>query len=167
MENKREFINVMNQAALIFDKDLVHSVIEAYWLLLKEYDFDEFKEAMNQVCRSIKFWPRPSEIIMAVEKNRENMPAIEIRAEIQWRIVIDAVRKNGLNKPVNFDDPITQHIVSRGFSWQYLCDINIKNENWEQKRFCRSYELASKAWETNPQIEQMPDRVKKLVRGIG
>ena len=167
MENKREFINVMNQAALIYDKDLINPVIEAYWLLLREYNFDEFKNAMNRVCRKAKFWPRPSEIIDAIEKNKENPIKLESRAEMQWRLVIDAVRKNGLNRPIHFDDPITRHIVSRGFSWQYLCDINIKNENWEQKRFCRSYELLSEQWERDPQIEQMPDGVKKLVGGIG
>lgn len=166
MDNKRDFINVMNQCALIYDKDLIKTVIEAYWLLLREYDFDDFKDAMNQICRTSKFWPRPSEIIDVIEKQGNLNLKIETRADQQWRTVISAIRENGLNRPIEFDDPITRHLVSHGISWQYLCEIKQSDEKWEQKRFCRSYELLSTEWQTNPQIEHMHSKVRKLAQNV-
>ena len=153
----------MNQAALIYDKDLTSPLLESYWNILKPYQIDEINSAMNEVCRKNKFWPRPSEVI---EKIEGGQIAIESRAEQQWHLVIDAVRKYGLNRPINFDDPITRHILSRGISWGYLCGINQCDEKWEQKRFCNSYQLLADQWQRDPQIEQMPDEVKRLVDGM-
>lgn len=164
MNNKRDFINVLNHTALIYDKDLIGTVMEAYWIFLRHYEFDEFKKAMNHICRISKFWPKPSEIIEVIEKNRGDRVSIETMAEQQWRIVIDAVRKNGLNRSVKFDDKITQYLVNSQFTWRYLCGMKEENEKWEQKRFCEAYKNVLDGEHANFKIEDY-NNLQKILLG--
>lgn len=143
MENKRDFLNIMNRSAIIYEREFSQAFVDAYWLLLKQYDLNEFTKAMNIICRTSKFWPRPAEIIETIKKITGEGGSIEAVAEQQWRVVVDAIRQNGINRQPKFDDPITNYLIQRQFSWPYLCEMQQKNENWEQKRFCQAYEFAA------------------------
>ena len=163
MENKQDFLNVINRAAIVYEKEISMQFIESYWLLLKEYDFKDFSDAMNIVCRTLKFWPRPAEIIEIIKKRKGPVVSIEALAEQQWRFVINAVRHGGIDRPIIFDDLITRDLVNRQFSWRYLCGIKQKDEVWEQKRFCASYELIAEYGQHDLLIEDRAEKVSGLI----
>jgi len=95
---------------------------------------------MQSICKTSKFWPKPSEIIEEI--NRGGRPvAVEARAEQQWRIVIRAVRSGGAGREPVFTDKTTAWLIKNQIRWGYLCEMLQSDEKWEQKRFCRAYEL--------------------------
>jgi hypothetical protein len=165
MENKKQFLNVMNGAAVIYDKDLSQDLLSSYWAIFREYNFDEFKSAMNVMCRTLKFWPKPSEIIGAILKNKGSV-SIGARAEQQWRVVVIGVRNGGAGREPIFMDSITSWLIKNQIKWGYLCEMLQADEKWEQKRFCRSYELIAQ----NPDLLQIEGgagaAVKKLTTGM-
>jgi len=130
-----------------------------YWKVLENYTDDECKSAFDNAISKCKFFPKPVELIEFINEDI-NPIGIEARAEQQWRVILSTLGRGP------FDDPVTAHLCKRQFNNAYLRNMLEKDENWEQKRFCRSYELAAEAFETDPQIEQMPNEVKQLVGGI-
>jgi hypothetical protein len=140
-------------------------LLSSYWAIFRGYDLDKFKGAMNEICRTSKFWPKPSEIIDIIEKNRGPVVGIEAQAEQQWRIVFDAVMGGGLERRPVFEDPITALLAGGRVAWGYLCNMKRVDEKWEQKRFCRSYELVA----GDPvalQIVGAGNRMKRLTDGL-
>jgi hypothetical protein len=165
MENKKQFLNVLNGAAVIYDKDLSKDLLSSYWAIFQEYDFYEFNNAMNEICRTLKFWPKPAEIIGVILKNK-GAASIEARAEQQWRVVVGAVRNGGAGREPGFMDSITSWIIKNQIKWGYLCEMLQADEKWEQKRFCRAYELIAQ----NPDLLQIEGgagaAVKELTKGM-
>ncbi len=43
--------------------------------------------------------------------------------------------------PHTFTDPITSNLIKTQFSWKYLCGLEEQSENWEQKRWCKAFDL--------------------------
>ena len=167
MENKKEFLNIMNSVALIYDRKFSKAVLDMYWMLLREESFVEFKNAMQQICRTSKFWPKPSEIIDVIEKSKGPV-GIEAQAEQQWRVVVNAVRVHGISREPGFEDAKTAWLIKKQFGWGYLCDIKQNDEKWEQKRFCRSYELLAESEMSGGgfRIEDIPGKLKQLTTGM-
>jgi len=165
MENKKQFLNIMNGAAVIYDKDLSPDLLSSYWAIFRGYNLDKFKGAMNEICRTLKFWPKPSEIIEVMDRHKGPV-AVEARAEQQWRIVIRAVRSGGAGREPVFTDKTTAWLIKNQIRWGYLCEMLQSDEKWEQKRFCRSYELIKE----NPGALRIEGgaggAVKKLTSGM-
>ncbi|GAI90762.1 unnamed protein product, partial [marine sediment metagenome] len=61
--DKKEFLNIINQAAIVFEVELAEERIAAYFAIFKEYSTEAFSDAMNQVVRVCKFFPKPAEIL--------------------------------------------------------------------------------------------------------
>ena len=158
--DKKEFLNVINKMAIIYEKNFSADFLDVYWDILQPYSVVELKDAMNEVCRTCKFYPKPSEIIELIESKRKPKIRIEAIAQQQWRLVLATLGKG------DFNDPVTARLCKRQFNYNYLRNMLEKDENWEQKRFCEAYELEAEANQNHPQIEDMSENVKTLAQGL-
>ena len=154
--DRKEFLNVINKMAIIYEKNFSADFLDVYWDILQPYSVVELKDAMNEVCRTCKFYPKPSEIIELIESKRKPKIRIEAVAQQQWRLVLATLGRG------DFNDPVTAMLCKRQFNYNYLRNMLEKDENWEEKRFCNAYELAAETYQNNPQIEDMSDMVKQL-----
>jgi len=158
---KKQFANIFNKAAILYDKDISNTFLNAYYEFLKDYDIEQISLAMKIHCRNIRFWPKVSEIIQIIENKTDDKIQIEATAEQQWRIVLQTLGRGP------FDDPITKILCKRQYNHTYLKDILVKDENWEQRRFCRSYQLlANKMKDDMPMIGDMPKKIQKLSQNL-
>ena len=139
---------------------------------LAEYDIDEISKAFTAHVKKSRFLPTIAEIVTILEENRSPPINLEARAQQQWRVVIRTVRQIGLKEgPPRFADPITENLIRTQFSWEYLCNCRIENQNWEQKRWCEAYKLAAEIHrdllrlEVPEQVLRLVDRIPKWVAG--
>ena len=143
--------------------------IDVWHEALAEFDIEEISKAFSIHVKKSKFLPTISEIIDIIKKNKGPQISIEARAQRQWRTVLAAVVTHGRANPPTFTDPITANLVKTQFRWPYLCDMKQENENWEQKRWCKAYDLAAEVYpnllqiEVAPQVGKLADNVAKPV----
>jgi hypothetical protein len=143
------------------------AAIDLWHESLGGYKVSDISAAFSIHIKQCKFLPKISEIIEILNNNLGPVLKIEVRAQAEWRKVMLAVRQRGLNRgSPEFKDPITRHLVQAQFNWEYLCGFQAKDMNWEQKRWCEAYELASEIDLDQLRIESK-SRIKKIVGPIG
>lgn len=162
-----EIDKIITIMAIYYDKALNDSTIDIYHDLWADHDPEEIAPACKIHMKTNKFFPRASEIIDIINNNRGPILSIESRAQAEWRKVMAAVHQRGLNRGApKFKDAITKHLIQAQFNWEYLCGFLAKDMNWEQKRWCEAYQLASEIDLNQLRIESQ-DRIKKLIEPIG
>jgi hypothetical protein len=144
--------------------------IDVWHEALAEFDIEEISTAFSTHVKESKFLPTISEIIHIIKSTKGPQTSIDARAQQQWRVVMDAVRRYGYRRGAPlFADPITANLIRTQFRWTYLCEIQEQDENWEQKRWCEAFELAEevhpdmKQIEVSPQVGKLADNVAKPV----
>ena len=163
---QKEIDKILLNMAMYYGHELVPDVINIYHELLAGHSYQDINAACGIWMKENQWFPKANEIIGIIEKNKGPQVSIEARAQQQWRIVMTAVRRRGLNQgaPI-FTDPITANLIRTQFSWPYLCKTEEKNGNWEQKRWCEAFELAIEAHPDMKQIK-VPANVKDLAANV-
>lgn len=136
-EDRKEFLNIINKTAILYDAELKKEKIDIYWDIFKEYSLEEFKDAMNQAVRSCKFFPKPAEIIELMGGKL----SIQDEATKEALLVINAMRQVGGHETVRFKDPVTNAVVLKGYGgWIKLCDSALEQDNkWFINEFVKIY----------------------------
>jgi hypothetical protein len=165
-QNRKEIDRLLTSMAIYYDKDLPLVAIDIYHELWSEFNMDEIKAACTFHMKTCKFFPKASEICEIIKARRPNQ-SIEARALQEWRKVILAIRQRGEHRgPPQFKDKITNYLIATQFSWQRLCNMLVDKEEWEQKRWCESFELVDEETINQVLIEQNKE-LKKLTAPIG
>lgn len=145
------------------------AALDSWHDALKDYDVDEISAAFTHyVKNTIKpFLPVIGQIVQIIEKTRKPVQPIEDRAMQEWRKVILAIRQRGRDKgrPI-FKDKITNHLLATQFSWERLCNMEVDNEHWEQKRWTEAFASVDEDHVDQLLIEAT-DRLKQLAAPIG
>ena len=74
-------------------------------------------------------------------------------------------RQHGARRRPKFADPVTEYLIKTQFTCSYLCGTLEENENWEQKRWCEAFDLASSIHEDLLEIE-VPKKVRELLDNV-
>jgi hypothetical protein len=156
----KDFLSIINQAAIVFDIELSKDRQAVYWDIFKEYSFNEFKDAMNQVVRTCKFFPRPVEILDFMADHKFQ---IEDHATNESMLVIELMQKIGGYSEPKFSDITTKIVIDRGFGgWQALCEKQLSKDNqWFIKDFVRLY----RSFENNTKYLEIKEPNKQLEGG--
>ena len=126
---------VIFKTALYYNHEVVPPVLDLWHSSLAEFEIHDIYRAFSLHVKTARFFPVIAEIIDIIGRNKNKL-SIEARALQQWRVVMSAVRKYGINRRPQFADPITAHLIKSQFPWTYLCGFPEQEENWEQKRWC-------------------------------
>ena len=135
-------------------------VIDAYMRVLEKYSIEDIERGFSEVLMTMKWFPKPVEIVEIIEKRKPGRISVESRAQQQWRIVSSSLGRGP------FADPVTAHLCKTQFRHSYMRDILRVNEYWEEKRFCEAFALAVELESELKEIEA-PANVLRLVAGIG
>lgn len=154
-----ELDKILLSMALYYEKELNSDVVSIYHELLSDFEIDDISAACSIWMKSKRFYPKVNEIIGIIEKNCGTCISIESRAQQQWRIVLSTLGRGP------FKDPITAHLCKSQFRHSYLRNMLEANENWEQKRWCEAFALASEIGEDRLILEA-PEAVLQLTSGI-
>lgn len=120
----------------IYGKSFTSVVIEAYWNVLKGFEFAEVEQAFHLHLANPdvgKFLPKPADIIMAIEGSSQN------QALLAWTKVVLAIGRIGSYLSVAFDDALIHAVIEDMEGWQKLCGVDDKQMPFIAKEFHHRY----------------------------
>ena len=146
--NKKLFLQSLNSLESAFGEKISEDRAKIYWNILKGYSDLEMKKAVIGSIRSLKFFPKISEIIEIIEGK------IKDEAEIAWLILKEKIERYDGYISVSFpENPAIGSVVEALGGWVKICDIPIKEEKWVKKEFIKLYPIMKKK---NNYPEQLP-----------
>jgi len=160
-DREKQIDSIMFRVESCYAGDFDPNSFDIWHDVLSRYAVDDISAAFTTHVKKSKFLPTISEIVAIIEERQVPRICIEAEAEQQWRLVLSTLGRG------KYDDPVTAHLCKRQFNNNYLRNMLEKNENWEQKRFCKAYELAAELHKNNLQIENVHPDILKLAEGIG
>ena len=124
----------------------------------------QIRKAAAQIIRTRKISKMPTyaEFIENIHGNTKD------RAALQVDIVLDFLRYNGARAEPNFDDPVTQHLMTTRWKYtQWASNLREDETKWWIKEFVEAYQTYSRLGvNTMPQLEAS-QTLKKLADKIG
>ena len=131
-----KFAKDITLLAEIHGKTISSAMIGLYFKTMEKFDIVDVNRAINGAASTLKFFPKPAELIELIGGK------VEDRAEVELAKVIDAVRKHGAYSSIVFDDPVTMAVIQQGFGgWIKMCEDMLENEiKWFRKDFVKVYQ---------------------------
>ena len=137
--DKKLFLKSLNSLESAFGEKLSKDRTKIYWDMLKGYSDVEIKKAVIEAIRRLKFFPKISEIIEAIEGK------IEDEAEIAWLLLKEKIERYDAYISVSFpENPVIGSVVEALGGWIKICDIKIEEEKWVKKEFIKLYPIMKK-----------------------
>ena len=133
MKNRNNFSKFITIISEMFEKTLSKIITEVYWKALEPFSDEQCEKAFNEIVLSSRFFPKPVDIIEAIQGAQGN------KSVIAWIKVIKAVRRIGAYQSVKFDDPVIHSVIEVMGGWPALCSGSADEEKWKQKEFERFY----------------------------
>jgi len=115
VKDHKKFLLAMTMLAEVFDKEVTDALREIYWKALEPFDDAQAEKAFNAAACTLKFFPKPVELIELLEGS------VRERALIQADEVLEAVRSFGYIGNPHFSDPVTEGIINGGYGSIYGC----------------------------------------------
>ena len=121
----------------VYGKSFTSAMIEIYWRILKDFEFEEVKKAIHRHLENPdtgRFLPKPADIIMAIEGNSES------QSLLAWSKVCAAIYKIGIYTSVAFDDALIHRVIEDMGGWQRLCKTKSEELPFVAKEFQKRYQ---------------------------
>lgn len=144
MKNRKMFTNYMALFAEIFDKEVSIALQKVYWQALEAYSDPECEEAFKKIVATSKFFPKPAEIINAID----SLSSPETAPLIAWGTVMAS-----LESGVEPSDPSTKEAIRRVGGWAWLQSQSYDELHWIEKRFIEHYESSGESIKALPMAE--------------
>lgn len=142
-EDKARFASALAGMGEVFDREIKVAVAEIYFRALEKFTIDEVEAGISKACSSLRFFPKPVEIIEAIAGGSQGL---EDRAYVEATKALEAVKRIGTYSSVVFDDPVTQAVIMQHFGgWQMLSEMRVEDEKWFLKDFAKSYASFSRS----------------------
>jgi len=134
-DDKDRFINSFRSLKELFGKDISKEVQKIYTAALTPYSIEDVERAISVAMGTLKFFPKPVELIELIGGNSGDM------AEVECVKAFKAIRSVGSYESVCFDDPITQAVIAQYFGgWVKFCmETEESTEHFRKKDFVKIY----------------------------
>ena len=141
-QEHEDFWKLMDRAAIVTimpnGKDF-NDVTSALFLALRDYAFQDVRQAVIEHCRTNRFFPMLADIVTRIEGN------VEDRAALAWSMVRKTIRRYGTSQNVRFPSPAIHYALDKMDGWMRLNRIlDSDNEPWKFREFARFYRLGEK-----------------------
>ena len=115
---------------------------DVYWELLQDLTDEKFLMGIQVICRDVKeLYPDTNLVALIREKALGGKQNLQDRAIMAWNAVWNAIRRYGHYKSVQFDDPVIHSCVEALGGWIELCQTDISELHWKEKKFMQIYPL--------------------------
>lgn len=132
------FASSLMAMATVFEKSITPQVTEIYFRTLEKFTADEVEHGISKACASLKFFPKPVELIDCITGGSGNLAD---RAMVEACRVLETIKHVGTYKTVCFDDAVTQAVITQQFGgWAKFGDMLVDSEKWFIKDFCMGYQ---------------------------
>jgi hypothetical protein len=137
MLDRTEFAKIMTGMCELFNVTPSEFIFEIYYETFKDYEIDQFKQAVNYVMRTHVYnsLPKPAVIIEFLDGSKDD------KALQAWLWVREAITKGGYYASIEFADPIISNVINELGGWMWLNSQPIKELPFIEKRFSDLYRL--------------------------
>lgn len=142
MRNNQEtvvaFRKILESLAHVFDVKLTDERAMLYFGALEPYEIDAIRSAAMNATRTLKFFPRPAELIEIIAGTPDD------RALTAWTRVETALRDVGTYQSVDFGDAVLHAVIEQmggwagAWTWERLEE---KDYGFKRLEFTRLYRL--------------------------
>jgi len=144
------------QEAFIPEKPLSKERIKIYFDYLKDLSIDDIEKSTHHILnvKKIPTFPTIGEIRGYIEVSMED------KALENWHLGM-----NNLDSyvSVKFEDPVVHSVIEYEFGgWEKFCNLCIKDEAWDKRRFIQAYLLYAKRGEHPKYLPGFFERENKL-----
>lgn len=138
MLNDIKFKEYMTLMSEIFNKELSNITRDVYWTVLKQFTDDECIKAFKVAIATLKWFPKPSELIDIIKKLELELP-VSTEAENQLKFALKWINEcSRVPNPV-FKDPITHHIMLTRWPQSMMIHSTARDITWFKKEFKEAY----------------------------
>lgn len=128
-----QFLKYMISLGEIFSKEITDTLLQFYWMVLKDFAEEEITNAFNRVTLTLKFFPKPAELLEIIQGNQND------KAMMAWEKVFNTISRIGTYQSVEFDDPVIHSTIELMGGWVELGNITTDEIKWKQKEFEKIY----------------------------
>lgn len=126
------FRAVMAGMAELYQRELSGTLLDAYWLALRDWALPDFEAAAGHLMATATFMPRPSDFNALRKAGRETA------AEAWARVVADSPRwRQGIQGD---DDPLIDACIRAVGGNEKIAMTDVAELHWLEKRFTEAYE---------------------------
>jgi len=142
--NKEEFASIMWGLAEECGGNITTAGLKARFSALEEYSIDQISKAATWLIKhreaTFPAVPRTKEIIDAIENLKGPKVSVQTQAEIQADKVLAKLRYHGRAGVADFDDPVTQHLMTTRWLYKKWASFVLEDElKWWKKDFVQAY----------------------------
>jgi hypothetical protein len=149
MQDKQRFLrNLCQLADVMREPELSEARQMAYVQVFSKYDDEQLEQAMFKAMTTLKWFPKPAELIELLEGKREDA------ALVAWEKLQEAVRRAGRFQSVMFDDPKIARVVDAIGGWSHVCDWSLREMSIHRAQFLKAYQALDTPAENRPLIGQ-------------
>ena len=137
--DKKLFLTCINSLESAFGEELSKNRIKIYWEILGNYNEKDMKNAIIKLIRELKFFPKISEIIEAIEGDPED------EAELAYLEFREKLDDEGSYLSVSFPKhPAIGATIEALGGWIKVSDTSKEEEKWLRKDFIKLYNIMKK-----------------------
>ncbi len=165
-ENQDEFKHAQ-VAALVadwldtyYDISLPMEKLSAWANVLADWPYETLRECLKRYpLQNRSRTPNLASLLNALGESKgaseiSNSERLKCDAELAWGMVMDAVRYQGRNKGVRFNNHIIHNCIQRIGGWDELCNCDAdKDLKFKHKDFLEEYALCCKMENQLPRLE--------------
>jgi hypothetical protein len=133
MDDKRFIANFTGMAEA-FGAEITPLKIRIYTMVLQKFTDDRIEQAIMQACATLKFFPKPAEIIELIEGKPSE------QALIAWEQLLQTIQKHGSYQSIIFEDGRIAQTVELMGGWLQVCAMTIDETHWRMKDFVKIYQ---------------------------
>lgn len=136
MNNKAEFIALIEALAAAFNREADEALLLAYKIGLEDLQIRDLRRAVRKAIHGCRFMPSVREL-----RDLAGEVSGEARAVKAWEVFKRAIDQHGRYKSISFDDPLINATAWNLGGWIECCDraAEHKGETWLRKDFERVY----------------------------
>ena len=134
-EAKKVVRDALLLIAEIHNRKVSQGLVKLYCATLDRFTAEQLRAGFTVVSGS-RFFPKPADIIEAIEGTKEDFAAV---ADIAARKVIDSIGSVGSYRSVVVSDPAAHATLRVMGGWTDLCAMTVAELKWWRKEFAKLY----------------------------
>jgi hypothetical protein len=133
MDDKRFIANFTGMAEA-FGAEVSPLKINIYTRVLEQFTDYQIERAIMQACTSLKFFPKPVELIEFIQGKASD------QAMLAWEQLLQAIQKHGSYQSIIFEDGRIAQTVELMGGWLQVCTMTIDETHWRMSDFTKIYQ---------------------------
>lgn len=128
-------IEILGILSEVYGREVSPVLAQVYHTVLAGYPDGQVREAVNRAVRTLRFFPKPAEILEILEGTPDD------RSMLAWQALENAIRRIGSWESVRFEDGALSAAVEALGGWTKVCEWTEAEMPFRRQEFERLYRV--------------------------